>query len=221
MIGALSLWSQRRKLRSSIARDPLSAGDPAAWLDGASTVLELRTSCPEPGWLAHCAYWAGVPMERILLGALGAADTQRPHGIGAFVPLDNMFDLRKWSYPELADLVFAAEERHPAIRGIEMVLPSQVNTTLRFHLQGDQGRRFGGADKGQLTPDALCAGALVLLVASLFHRERGLRESLVLTAGAAATLLAIAQPRQRGVILEAQRIAYKWPSSMTSTSFTK
>src|SRR3954468_23561615 len=71
MLGTLSLWSQRRKLRSSIGRDPLSPGDPQPWLASAGTLLELRTRCPQPGWLAHCAYWAGVPMKQIAIGAVG------------------------------------------------------------------------------------------------------------------------------------------------------
>src|SRR5204863_9788038 len=70
VIGALTLWNQRRKIRGSVSRDLLRAEDPAPWLADAASTLHLRTSCPHPAWLVHCAYWAEVRQADLLSGVL-------------------------------------------------------------------------------------------------------------------------------------------------------
>jgi hypothetical protein len=218
MIGALKLWSQRRKLRNSLAIDPLAMIDPRPWLDDATSVLQLRTTCPQPGWLVHCAYWAEVKMDTILAAATIAADHMIRVGPKGVFPRETVAGLRQEPLPDLAELVVDIERRHPAIRGIETLLPSQMNLSLASEL-GE--RHPASFEPGAVSPDTLVAGGFVLFLVSLFHRHHGLRESLVMTCAGMATLFAVGSPEQREALLAIQREAYGWPLSMTSTTFVK
>jgi hypothetical protein len=218
MLGTLSLWTQRRKLRSSIPRDPLTTFDPAPWLDGAGSVMHLRASCPQPSWLVHCAYWAGVKQDLLLDAAIAAGLHVAQRGHADLLPELQSRTLRRVPYPELAEMIFAIERKHPAIKAIEAYFPSGGNFLLSSHL-GD--RRPRKLDAGTLTASAAVAAGYVLLLVSVFHRERGLREALALTCGGAATMFSIGMPGEARALLDLQRKTYGWESSMTATAFVK
>jgi hypothetical protein len=220
MLGRLELWNLRRRLRGSIPRDPLSAVDPTAWLDAAASVVHLRATCPEPSWLVHCAYWARIDRDRLFEAALVQARLAAEHGTDEQLRTITSLSLRETSYPELATMVREIEKRYPQIRGIEQGVPSADNRKLIRHL-GQRKRRMGKLDAAAMTPQTLIAGGFVLLLVAAFHRAAKLRGALALCCGALATLFTIALPQQRVALLELQRTAYGWPSSMTRATFVK
>jgi len=217
VIGAVTLWNQRRKIRGSVARDLLKGDDPSPWLGSAASLVHLRTSCPHPAWLVHCAYWAGVPQKQMLVGVLEGAEHMRRLG-GGDPASGSMFDLVMEPFPDLAARIHGIEKAYPPLRGLEQLFTAQWNTTLEFHL----GRRKPGKLEAQhLTAEVMAAGGMILAMAAIFHASAGLRESLAVTASGMFTLFALARPDERENLLAIQRAAYGWPLSMTSTTFVK
>lgn len=217
VIGALSLWSQRRKIRGSVARDLLRAEDPARWLDDAASTLHLRTSCPHPAWLVHCAYWAEVPQARLLAGVLHGAEHMRQLAGGD--PLSgSLLQLPRYSFPDLAEKIHAIEERYPVLRGLEQLFAAQWNITMEHQLGTRRAAPLAAED---LTPEVLMAGGFHLAIAAVFHASAGLRESLAVTASGMFTLFALARPAERGPLLAIQRASYGWPLAMAETTFVK
>ena len=195
--------------------------DPGPWLDGAGSVMHLRASCPEPSWLVHCAYWAGIPQDQLYEGAVAVARHAAARSSDPLFADIIVSQLRALPYDVLAKLVREMEKRYPVIRGIEQCIPSAANMTLLFHLGERKRRPPRDLDPSAVTPDALIAGGMVLMIVATFHRAEALREALALCCGALGSFFALAVPGERQVMLDLQRAAYGWPSSMTSTTFVK
>jgi len=216
VIGALTLWNQRRKIRGSVARDLLRAEDPAAWLADAASLIHLRTTCPHPAWLVHCAYWAEVPQGKLLAGVLNGAEHMRLLSGGD--PADSLLDLVSAPFPELAAKIHGLEKAYPPLRGLEQLFTAQWSLNMEFHLGV---RKPRGLEAHHLTPEVLMAGGFHLAIAAVFHASAGLRESLAVTASGMFTLFALARPSERSNLLAIQRAAYGWPLTMTDTTFVK
>jgi len=217
VIGTLALWNQRRKIRGSVSRDLLRAEDPAPWLADAGSVLHLRTSCPHPAWLVHCAYWAEIRQADLLAGVLRAAEHMRA-AVGGDRVDGSMLELPLFSFPDLAAKIHAIEDRYPALRGLEQLFTAQWNLTMEANLGPRRPSALVAAD---LTPEVLMAGGFHLAIAAVFHASAGLRESLAVTASGMFTLFALARPAERAALLAIQRTSYGWPLSMTDTAFVK
>ena len=217
MLGPLKLWNQRRNLRTSLPRDPLTIMDPGPWLERAASVPHLRATCTQPNWLVHCAYWAGVSQDRILEAAVAAGVHVSTKGNDLMPELADV-ELRRQSFPVLAGRIREIERRHPVIEAIDGCFQFGGNFLIDQHLGERHPRKI---PKGGLEPaDAIAAGYVLMLVA-VFHRERGLREALALVCGGAATMFALGMPEERTALLDLQRSTYGWESSMTSATFVK
>lgn len=217
MIGALALWNQRRKIRGSVSRDLLRNEDPAPWLEQAASTLHLRTSCPHPAWLVHCAYWAEVRQAPLLGGVLRGAERMRQLA-GGDTTSGSFLELPLHPLPDLADKIHGIEKTYPVLRGFEQSFCAQWNLTMEHHLGPRRPRPFEDKD---FTPEVLMAGGFHLAIAAIFHASAGLRESLAVTASGMFTMFALARPSERASLLAIQRASYGWPQSMTDTAFVK
>jgi hypothetical protein len=199
------LKQRRADLGRTLADDPTQPPGWESWTAAATSVDQLHATCPHPGWLAYCAYWADVSQDKLLeatmaLLCLASERDPTPSLSPAIVK-----SLRDDDGPDLGSLLLALEQPHPMTLGLVDLVPSQLNFTLLGAVgEARIARRNEAAapaaidlgpfrtDPGALATaevDAIKAAGYVLAIEAIFHRSKNLRESLATRAAASAALL--------------------------------
>lgn len=213
--------------------DPLQPPGWRDWLARPHSLLALHTSCSEPGWLVHCAYWAKLGQARLLDGTLRLAGFVLRRGPEGVFPLSSLDGVQALSFPELADIIVTMETRHPAAAGIDGWLPTQLNVAMmplgsaraamreaREQAAGhakdpyrDAAERLAREPPARIAASnaaAFAAAGFSLALQSIFHRHQGLLEALTFTSAGAAAMFAAAVPDRRERLLRELRAAYGW-----------
>lgn len=129
----LTLRGRRKDLERTLRDDPTQPVGWESWLAAATSIDHLHASCPQPGWLVYCAYWAKVPQDKLLDGALalGVLACER-HEAGPILPA-RMRTLRDLDWPDLAALMFDLLQPSATTRLVVDLVPTQENSLL-YHL---------------------------------------------------------------------------------------
>lgn len=219
-----SLWLGRRRQHvvRALAMDPSQPADHASWLSGATSIDHMHESCPRPGWLVYCAYFADVTQDRLLAGAMDVArlaltlDRRPPFEAALFD------ELREMSYPDLIATMEACLEAAPGARGWCDAVPTQHNpllVDLTRHVEDEldalDDERAGPYRVADLdAADQARAAAYAMSLEAHAHRQHGLREALTARSAASAALFAMAygtsHPTFESSATAALRAAYGW-----------
>jgi len=70
MIGKIKLFFLKKKLINSLKRDSFQETGWKEWIEGSKNAKELCTSCSEPGWMLHLAFWSGVRKAPMMAGSI-------------------------------------------------------------------------------------------------------------------------------------------------------
>lgn len=222
---------RRALLAEALKCDPAQPQDYAAWLREARSIEELHATCPRPGWLVYCAYFAELPQDLILDGALSLGRHATSIDARAPFPATYFDRLPDLAYPDLRATIRDALASAPGADAWCQAVPSQYNPDLAYAddildgiLEDDGGEVDEPAQargpyrvEAAEAVDRARAAAYALTLEAFAHRQRGLREALTARSAAAAALFTTAfeavEPRFHEKATTLLRVAYLWPTA--------
>jgi hypothetical protein len=130
VFGLFPLKRRRADLDRTLRADLAQPAGWQPWLDNATSISQLHASCPQPGWLVHCAYWADVSQDKLLEGALALGRLACERDPTPPISPATIDTLRDQSWPDLATMMFDLLVASPTTRLVVELLPTQPNSLM-------------------------------------------------------------------------------------------